>query len=617
MDNNYLRALESLMPILSFPFGVTPGIVRSIEPYRLPGSVWSDGLNMLFRDNNAEKAFGFATYIDTPTINPKAIFFTPLNNVSFWAYPGFASIYAFDSSGTKADITGSALTGDSTNLWTFAYLHGIAIFNNGADVPQFWIPSLGNNCADLTNWHASTTTCRTMRSFLQYLIALDVDKNGTRSPQMIKWSHGAAAGAVPSSWDETDTTVDAGEFLASATPGICIDCLPLGNTNIIYKEDSILGMTFIGGSLVFGFPPLFDDMGILARDCAVAFGRKHFVVTNEDIVVHNGIQASSIVDARNRKWFFDNLSEAGRSNTFCVNVRHRSEIWTFFPMTGAGATNMMMIYNYAQQSTTFREIPHVRHASYAPAMRSITDDSFDGNTAGNLVETIDNAAAVDKGGGEVGIPITGHGLTVGALVDIAGTTNYNQTGIAINSATANEIVITDTYNAETFGGSETVTETDTFDYESTIIFDKVQETTLQPHFHFINEDDDDIEEFDETIYQDVGVNKRSYLERKSMAFIGQSNGQEVVDTQQMKMFTELWPHIIGVAGVQVEVFFGTQDFPDQEITWYPSVLYVIGTTEVIPIHQTGRFLSVRFEATGNNSWEHHGFDYEVLPLGRY
>ena len=69
---------------------------------------------------------------------------------------------------------------------------------------------------------------------------------------------------------------------------------------------------------------------------------------------------------------------------------------------------------------------------------------------------IDNAAAVDKGSGLVGIPITGHTFDVGNKTTLAGTVNYDATYTVI-SQTANEIVITATFVAETFvgGGAET------------------------------------------------------------------------------------------------------------------------------------------------------------------
>lgn len=69
-------------------------------------------------------------------------------------------------------------------------------------------------------------------------------------------------------------------------------------------------------------------------------------------------------------------------------------------------------------------------------------------------DAIDNAAAVNKSGGLVGIPITGHAFVAGEPVTIAGTTNYNGSYIIV-SQTTNEIVITATYQAETFAGTET------------------------------------------------------------------------------------------------------------------------------------------------------------------
>ncbi len=84
--------------------------------------------------------------------------------------------------------------------------------------------------------------------------------------------------------------------------------------------------------------------------------------------------------------------------------------------------------------------------SFAPIESNATQD------------TIDNAAAVNKGGGEVGIPITGHLFLADQLITIAGTTNYNG-DFTIQSVTTNEIVITDTFVSETFGGSETVVTT--------------------------------------------------------------------------------------------------------------------------------------------------------------
>ena len=67
-----------------------------------------------------------------------------------------------------------------------------------------------------------------------------------------------------------------------------------------------------------------------------------------------------------------------------------------------------------------------------------------------------NGAAVDKGGGVVGIPCVGHGLKEGDWVYIHGTTNYEGINAITSGVSADEITITATYVAETFHGEEQI-----------------------------------------------------------------------------------------------------------------------------------------------------------------
>ncbi len=65
---------------------------------------------------------------------------------------------------------------------------------------------------------------------------------------------------------------------------------------------------------------------------------------------------------------------------------------------------------------------------------------------------IDNAAAVNKGGGLVGIPVTAQPFASGETVTIANTINYNGDYAVDPTSSADEVVITATYVAETFDG---------------------------------------------------------------------------------------------------------------------------------------------------------------------
>ncbi|GAH95903.1 unnamed protein product [marine sediment metagenome] len=72
-------------------------------------------------------------------------------------------------------------------------------------------------------------------------------------------------------------------------------------------------------------------------------------------------------------------------------------------------------------------------------------------------KNLDNADAVDVGGGRVRIQITGHGYSVGNSVTIAGTVNYNGTFKITGNGYVDYIVIESEFVAETFagGGAET------------------------------------------------------------------------------------------------------------------------------------------------------------------
>lgn len=66
------------------------------------------------------------------------------------------------------------------------------------------------------------------------------------------------------------------------------------------------------------------------------------------------------------------------------------------------------------------------------------------------------AAAVNVGGGVVGIPVTAHGFQAGESVTIANTVNYDGTYTVLAGSTANQVNIAKTYTAETFGSDDTI-----------------------------------------------------------------------------------------------------------------------------------------------------------------
>ncbi|NIS77750.1 MAG: hypothetical protein GTO00_09090 [Deltaproteobacteria bacterium] len=347
------------------------GIIRDQAPHELPPEAWSDGEMVRFQDNKVIRMQGQEQLFGTPNHAPYALMPVRTVNDLFWMYMGLTDVSVVDTSGTHTEITRTVTPGDYTgtasDIWTGVNFNGIPVISNNVDVPQMWnTPLVSNDLTDLTAWPASTT-CKVMRSFKNFLIALDVTKPGGREALMVKWSHSADPGLVPDSWDETDATKDAGETTLAETSGFVQDCLPLRGNNIIYKEDSTYIQQLIGGTFIFKFDPLFSELGLLAPRCVGFFnigaGPQHFVVSPDDVVIHNGSNPRSVIDRRMRKWLFNEIDPTNFRFSYVVPNNPEREMWFCFPQTGFQYPSIALVYNTITEAFSLRplsiEAPHI------------------------------------------------------------------------------------------------------------------------------------------------------------------------------------------------------------------------------------------------------------------
>lgn len=349
------------------------GILQDPAPHKLPPGAWSAGCNVRFRDGKAEKFDGHSQIFGAPAIAPYHLLQVVSGTTPWWVYAGLTKVYVYNNS-THNNITRQTAavdvdyTATASKNWTSCVLGGIPILNNGNDPPQKWTPvSTAQRLLPLdyvtgtSTWESLSYTAGAMRSYLGFLIALDVDKNGTRYPQMVKWSHPAVTGTVPASWDETDTSKDAGEYDIAQSQGACLDCLTLKDTNIIYKEDSVWGMQFVGGLKIHRFWPIFREFGLLSRRCVVELDGVHYAFGAGDVIRHDGQRAQSLVATKIKEALFSRLSVEQFATSFVVYSRRTQEIWFCFPETGATLPNLALVYNLNNDTCGFRDLPSAAH----------------------------------------------------------------------------------------------------------------------------------------------------------------------------------------------------------------------------------------------------------------
>lgn len=344
------------MPKIPLPNLTRLGLIQDIEPQALAMGAWSGMRNARINNGRVEKFKGHSQVYGELLHSPYGLLYTTNQLKQAWLYMGLTHVAAYID-GNHFDVTPEGFTfGTSiSDLWTADLFFNLPLLNNGVDVPHIWADiDEGEKLIPLPNWPA-TWRAKVLRPFKNYIMGLDLTEDGTRYPHLQFWSNPAAPGEVPSSWDHTDPTNDAGRVdLGDGQGGILIDALPLRNSMIIYKERSVWE-TVITGNPVF---PLANEqlfigeagMGILSRHCVspIREGTSHFVVGSEFIYIHDGRQHERISANRVEEALYRDINPEAINRCFtALNVEY-SEVWFCYPEVDAIWPSKALVWNWRE-----------------------------------------------------------------------------------------------------------------------------------------------------------------------------------------------------------------------------------------------------------------------------
>jgi len=352
------------------------GINSDLSPYEMPNELWSNGNNVDFKGARVNVALGYQRVMSSSplgTIPKHAVAFRE-GSTDYWYYAGDTKIYKTDGTNhtnvtrqtddADVDYTPEFNTGTGArqhNGWTSNVFNGALLLNNGYDLPQVYDDSTGK-MINLTAW-PSTDKCGVIRPFKNYLIALDINEDGTRRPTMVRWSDTAPLGDVPQSWVSTDPASQAGYNILPDTQGQVVDGKALGDTFFIYKNDAVWAMQFIGGNFVFSFRKVFSDAGILAKDCVAEYDNKHFVIGVDDIYVHDGTTKKSVISNKMHDFFYNDINTEHVSKVRCVANNSRKEMIIYYSNSSSqdGIANTAITWNWESDSWSKRDIGNISH----------------------------------------------------------------------------------------------------------------------------------------------------------------------------------------------------------------------------------------------------------------
>ena len=299
-----------------------------------------------------------------------------LTGTTSYAHPDNAIV---TPNGVTTTVDSDYDANTTSRKWTATNLNGIVIATNGFDTPQMWpltggIPSKTHSMIELSNWPANPTPsiygsalkkCSILRSFRTFLVGLNWERTDPE-PRLVKWSTEASYYNAPSTWDEADATLDAGEYELADTPGEIVDGLPLGDSFIIYKNDSVYIMNYVGTPYIFSFKLLNPTIGCLTKNAIAEFEGGHFFMGNSDFYLNNGQTIQPLLPDKLRRTVFDTINAGDTTDPswkkcFVVADHIHTEMLACYPSDNSSTVNKAVIWNWRTNTFSLRDLPNTSH----------------------------------------------------------------------------------------------------------------------------------------------------------------------------------------------------------------------------------------------------------------
>ena len=320
---------------------ISPGMgIREDMPSILLEKTFTPGdptLNVIFEKGCIRKAKGRSEEFVPLTDRNDVILLMPFEQttgIRFFIAGSKAHIYRWDSTeGDWVDITGEAdFSGTDTDFWKYTAYGDYLILTNGADNLYKW-----NGEGDISLVGGSPpSSAKYIANFKNYLVAGNLEDGAHK----VAWS----AIGEPENW----TTGDSGE-------AVVIDTAPVtgfAQTTdylIIFKENSVNLMHFVGGDLVFNINRRIQGMGCYAADSiSVLNNIVYFFGSNKRLYRFDGIEAHDISEG-----IQDTLSRIKTENfglIYGMTLSTLNRIVWLIPEGDVDACNKMLTYDVERGS---------------------------------------------------------------------------------------------------------------------------------------------------------------------------------------------------------------------------------------------------------------------------
>lgn len=373
------------------------GVVSDTSPYGLPLNAFSKAKNVIFDEGRVQRAPVFKTLysafrsslsFDAVTGSNAAAtgtFENTLGGISSaqrfigsYSTATAESVLVCDQNGTVREYLNGDLRMvsafplvpvDNKAPWTHTQAAGVSVLARKGMRP--YARNLATDAAysELRgDWNAKDS-CALVRTYNDFLIALNVTKDTKEYPTMVKWCHPLQYSPnldTGITWAIGDPTKLSGENPIGEMKTPIREGLPLGRSFVIYSQDQVWTMDYTGAAEVFNFRKVFSTGGIIGTNCAVEVEAKHYVFGEDDLYVHDGMSIRSMADEKVRKKVFTDMDRNKRDSFFVHHDSTKNLIYfcyvskeTDAAYPGTTYCNMAAVLNYRNSTWSFMDLPNL------------------------------------------------------------------------------------------------------------------------------------------------------------------------------------------------------------------------------------------------------------------
>ncbi|HZR02332.1 MAG TPA: hypothetical protein VFA81_04060 [Burkholderiales bacterium] len=254
---------------------------------------------------------------------------------------------------TATTLTGSILSGQTfviSGVTYTAQLVATAVSNVLTVTVQPPVPSTIANGTAVTGTGTQAPTGRAVVCTPErFLVVLGANSDS----RQVAW----ASQETINAWSATANNT-AGSF-ELATNGRLM-CGRAGvNETLLWTDDDLHAMRYIGGQLVYSFTKVGDKCGIISPNAVAMVGSMAIWMGRNEFYMYNGMVQTIPCDVAD--FVFGGLNVAQRAKVWSMVMPQFSEVWWFFPSTTTGQigfespteNNCYVIYNYKENHWSF------------------------------------------------------------------------------------------------------------------------------------------------------------------------------------------------------------------------------------------------------------------------